>query len=84
MQKQVDALTQFVVADFFEFDFTKATVVTMYLLPSINLVVPRQLAELRASARAVSQGLDVGNWRPRRRCEVESKFDYLWTISARK
>src|SRR5512141_2227589 len=47
-REQVNELTRFEVGDVFEFDFSPATVVTMYLLPSVNLKLrPRLLRELK-------------------------------------
>jgi SAM-dependent methyltransferase len=84
-EKKVEALTQFVVGDVFEFDFSKATVVTMYLLPSINLKLrPRLQAELAPGTRIVSHDFDMGDWKPERRREVENSVIYLWTIPNRK
>ena len=49
----------------FEFDFSPATVVTMYLLPSVNLKLrPRLLKELKPGTRIVSHDFDMGDWAP--------------------
>lgn len=80
-EKNVQRLTQFVVGDVFEFDFSKATVVTMYLLPSVNLKLrPRLLAELAPGTRIVSHDFDMGDWKPERRREIENSVIYLWTV----
>lgn len=80
-EKNVRQLTQFVVGDVFEFDFSKATVVTMYLLPSVNLKLrPRLLAELAPGTRIVSHDFDMGDWKPERRREIENSIIYLWTV----
>lgn len=51
-------------ADLFESDFSKATVVTMFLLPSLNLRLRPKLLELRPGTRIVSNSYDMGEWQP--------------------
>jgi SAM-dependent methyltransferase len=83
-EKKVQHLVRFVVGDVFEFDFSQATVVTMYLLPSINLKLrPRLLAELAPGTRIVSHDFGMGDWRPERQREVENSVIYLWTVPPR-
>jgi SAM-dependent methyltransferase len=61
----VDALTRFQVQDFFETDLRGASVVTMYLLPEVNLkLMPRLLQDLKPGARVVSHDYEMGGWRP--------------------
>ena len=56
---------RFVQQDLFEADFKDATVVTMYLLTSVNLRLrPKLLAELRPGTRLVSHSFEMGEWRP--------------------
>jgi hypothetical protein len=51
--------------DLFQADFHEATVVTLFLLPSINLKLrPKLLQELRLGTRVVSNTFDMGDWRP--------------------
>jgi SAM-dependent methyltransferase len=59
----VEALAQFEVRDLFETDLRGAQVVTLYLLPEVNLkLVPRLLGQLRPGARVVSHDYDMGAW----------------------
>ena len=52
-------------ADLFQTDLRAATVVTLYLTPSLNLRLrPKLLAELRPGARVVSNNFDMGDWAP--------------------
>jgi SAM-dependent methyltransferase len=61
----VDALARFQVQDFFETDLRGASVVTMYLLPEVNLkLMPRLLQDLKPGARVVSHDYEMGGWRP--------------------
>jgi SAM-dependent methyltransferase len=59
----VEALASFEVKDLFETDLRGVSVVTMYLLPEVNLqLVPRLLAQLKPGARIVSHDYDLGPW----------------------
>jgi len=67
--------------DLFESDIHEATVVMLYLWPSVNLKLrPKLLKELRPGARVVSHSHDMGDWAPEREIEVDGHRIYLWTI----
>jgi SAM-dependent methyltransferase len=58
-----------------------ATVVTLYLLPSLNeKLMPRLKSELRPGTRIVSNSFQMGNWQPERTETVGGYTIYLWTI----
>ena len=81
---RVSELTRFEVGDVFEFDFSAASVVTMYLLPSVNLKLrPRLLKELKPGTRLVSHDFHMGDWAAERTREVGRSRIYLWTIPPR-
>jgi len=81
---QVTGLTRFEVGDVFEFDFSAATVVTMYLLPSVNLKLrPRLLKELKPGTRIVSHDFDMGDWAPEATRDVGRSRVLLWTVPRR-
>jgi SAM-dependent methyltransferase len=81
---KVTALTRFEVGDVFQFDFSPATVVTMYLLPSVNLKLrPRLLKELKPGSRIVSHDFDMGDWQPEATRDVSRSRIFLWTVPAR-
>ena len=81
---RVTELTRFEVGDVFEFDFSAASVVTMYLLPSVNLKLrPRLLKELKPGTRLVSHDFHMGDWAAERTREVGRSRIYLWTIPPR-
>ena len=62
-QAGVEALASFEVKDLFETDLRGVSVVTMYLLPEVNLkLVPRLLDQLKPGARIVSHDYDLGPW----------------------
>ena len=81
----VARLVEFRNEDLFQTDFKEATVVTLYLLPDLNVKLrPRLLAELRPGTRIVSHQFDMGDWKPERRVELNGRVVYLWTVPARK
>jgi precorrin-6B methylase 2 len=72
-------------ADLFTTDFSDATVVTLYLLDSLNeRLRPKLLAELKPGTRIVSHAFGMGDWKPEQTQIVEGRTIYLWTIPARK
>src|SRR5262245_61353235 len=54
---------QFVKADLFETDFSKATVITMFLLPDINLKLRPKILNLKPGTRVVSNSFTMGEWK---------------------
>ena len=68
--------------DLFTSDFKDATVVTLYLLPSLNeKLMPKLKAELKPGTRIVSHAFDMGpNWPAEKTEQVEGKTIYYWTI----
>ena len=68
--------------DLFTSDFKDATVVTLYLSPSLNeRLIPKLKAELKPGARIVSHAFDMGaTWPPDKRGETDGKSYYLWVI----
>ena len=81
----VTNLVQFRREDLFKTNFKEATVVTLYLLPDLNVKLrPRLLAELRPGTRIVSHQFDMGTWKPDRKVELNGRTIYLWTIPQRK
>jgi len=68
-------------ADMFQVDVAPATVVTLYLLPSLNVKLrPKLQRELPEGARIVSQSFDMDDWRPEAKTEAAGRPIYLWTI----
>lgn len=66
----VSDLARFVADDLFVADLSAATVITMYLLPDVNLKLRPKLRTLRPGTRIVSHDWDMGDWQPERRIEV--------------
>jgi SAM-dependent methyltransferase len=67
--------------DLFEADLSPASVVTLYLLPSLNLkLMPKLQKGLKPGSRIVSHAFDMGTWKPDAVREVEGRTIYLWRI----
>ncbi|HEY9761853.1 MAG TPA: class I SAM-dependent methyltransferase [Trichocoleus sp.] len=67
--------------DLFQTDFSEATVVTLYLLPELNLRLrPKLLGELKPGTRIVSHAFDMGEWKPDQVVEVAGKTVYYWVV----
>jgi predicted RNA methylase len=67
--------------DLFETDFSNATVVTLYLLPEVNMRLrPRLLEQLKPGTRVVSHQFDMGDWKPEKVVEVEGRTIYYWVV----
>ena len=72
--ERVNFLTQ----DLYETDISEATVVTIYLLPELNLLLrPKLLKELKPNTRVVSHAFDMGDWLPDRQGVVKNARFYM-------
>jgi ribosomal protein L11 methylase PrmA len=78
----VSSLVKFRNEDLFEANFAEASVVTLYLLPSLNLKLrPKLWKELKVGTRVVSHAFDMGDWVPEQELEVDGRRVYYWTIT---
>jgi SAM-dependent methyltransferase len=68
--------------DLFQADIKEATVVTLYLLQTLNMKLrPKLLADLRPGTRIVSHAFDMGDeWKPEKTEEIGGTRIYLWTV----
>jgi ribosomal protein L11 methylase PrmA len=83
-KNNVGNLVKVVHADLFEQDLSAATVVTLYLLPSLNVkLMPKLMKELKPGTRIVSHAFDMGDWKPEKELDVEGRKVYFWTIPKR-
>jgi cyclopropane fatty-acyl-phospholipid synthase-like methyltransferase len=74
---------KFLNADLFETDISQATVVTLYLLPSLNQkLIPKLFKELKPGTRIVSHAFDMGDWKPEQELDVNGRKVFYWTITA--
>jgi ribosomal protein L11 methylase PrmA len=77
---KLEARVRFVRGDLFELDLAPATVITLYLLPQLNLRLRPTLQSLAGGTRIVSHGFDMGDWRPLRTIQVEFRPVHLWIV----
>ena len=83
-KNKVGNLVKIVQGDLFEQDLSPATVVTLYLLPSLNVkLMPKLMKELKPGTRIVSHAFDMGDWKPEKELDVEGRKIYYWTIPKR-
>jgi SAM-dependent methyltransferase len=69
--------------DIFKEDFSKATVITMYLLPELNLCVRHRILGMKPGTRVTSHQFTMGDWEPDETSEFEYRTAYLWIVPAR-
>jgi len=86
----VTARAKFVKADLFETDFSQATVITMFLLPDINLKLRPKILDLKPGTRIVSNSFTMGEWEADRTVQATEKEGcqsyctaYLWIVPAK-
>jgi ribosomal protein L11 methylase PrmA len=77
----VTSLVQFRQEDLFAADFKDATVITLYLLPDLNVKLrPKLWNELKPGTRIVSHQFEMGAWKPEKRLESNGRTIYFWTV----
>ncbi len=69
-------------ADIFQSDFSDATVVTLYLLPSLNLKLKDTLLAMRPGTRVVSHAFSMGDWEPDQTITTDDATGYYWIVPA--
>jgi precorrin-6B methylase 2 len=79
---------EFIQADLYETDLSKATVITMFLLPEINLKLRPRLLDLKPGTRIVSNTFTMGEWEADQEVTTEENWNswntaYLWIIPAK-
>lgn len=79
-QAGVTDKVKFIEGDLFEANLSEATVISLYLLPALNLRLRPTLLELKPGTRIVSHAFDMGDWKPDRTIDVDGATVYLWTV----
>jgi 16S rRNA G966 N2-methylase RsmD len=74
---------RFVKADIFESDFSKATVITMYLLPHLNLQLRPKILDMKPGTRVTSHAFTMEEWKPDQTATVEFRDAYMWIVPAK-
>jgi ribosomal protein L11 methylase PrmA len=76
---------KFIEGDLFDTDIGKASVVTLYLLHSVNLKLrPKLMKELKPGSRVVSNTFNMDDWEPVKKIDVNGRILYLWVIPEKK
>lgn len=77
----VTHLVQFRQENLFTADFKDATVITLYLLPELNVKLrPKLWNELKPGTRIVSHQFEMGAWKPEKKLESNGRSIYFWTV----
>jgi hypothetical protein len=71
---------QFRQQDLFETDLSEATVITLYLLPQVNLDLRPKILQLQPGTRIVSHSFDMGDWKPDQTLQVDGSTIYYWVV----
>jgi len=78
----VQGKAKVVQGDIFQSDFTTATVVTMYLLPALNMKLRPQILAMRPGTRVVSHSFNMEDWEPDETSNMDGRRAYLWIVPA--
>ncbi|HKC42559.1 MAG TPA: class I SAM-dependent methyltransferase [Burkholderiales bacterium] len=79
----VTAKAKFIRGDIFETDFSQATVVTMYLLPGLNLKLRPRILDMKPGTRVVSHQFNMDDWQPDETTNLDGRRAYLWIVPAK-
>jgi len=74
---------KFIQKDLFTMDFADCDVLTMYLLPSVNMKLRPKILDLKPGTRIVSHAFDMEDWDPDQKAEVEGRQVYFWIVPAK-
>jgi precorrin-6B methylase 2 len=75
---------KFIQADLFQQDFSEATVISLYLLSTLNMQLRPKLLALKPGTRIVSHAFSMGDWVPEKTLDVDGRMVYFWTVPERK
>src|SRR5262245_13102375 len=78
----VSARAQFIRGDIFETDFSQATVLTLYLLPSLNVKLRPTILKMKPGTRVVSHAFSMEDWQADQTDNVDGRKAYLWIVPA--
>lgn len=84
----VSEKTEFIEADLFEYDLSKATVITMFLLPEINLKLRPKILDLKPGTRIVTNTFTMAEWEPDFEVTTEENWNswnsaHMWIVPAK-
>jgi SAM-dependent methyltransferase len=79
----VSGRAEFRTGDIFAVDFSRASVVTMYLLPELNLRLRPKILDMKPGTRVVSHSFNMAEWEPDRADDIQGHVIYFWIVPAR-
>lgn len=84
----VSAKATFEKADIFQSDFSKATVITLFLLPELNVKLRPTILDMKPGTRVAANSFDMGDWKPDQTARVEGDCSswctaYMWIVPAK-
>ncbi len=82
VKEGVGTKVTFETADIFQTDFSRATVVTLYLLPSLNLKLRDTLLKMKPGTRIVSHAFDMAEWTPDQTILTDDATGFFWVVPA--
>ena len=82
-KNKVGKLVDIVQGDLFETDISKATVISMYLLPTVNMKLRPYVLNLKPGTRIVSHDFDMGDWKADKVEKLDYKTIYFWVVPAK-
>ena len=74
---------KFIHGDIFQIDFSEATVLTLYLLPSLNVKLRPTILNMKPGTRVVSHAFTMDDWHPDQTDSVDGRTAYLWIVPAK-
>lgn len=79
---------RFIEGDIFNVDFSEATVVTLYLLPDVNIKLKPKILAMKPGTRIVSHNYDMGDWTPEDTKTLNingtNHYVYFWRVPEKK
>ncbi|MBC7945143.1 MAG: methyltransferase domain-containing protein [Burkholderiales bacterium] len=83
-QAKVTDKVKFLLGNLFEIDLSKATVISLYLMPDVNMKLRPKLLQLKPGTRIVSHNYDMGDWKPDQSLSVGNHRVFFWTVPENK
>lgn len=78
----VESKVKIITGDIFKEDFSQATVVTLYLLPDLNLKLRPTILKMRPGTRVVSHAFTMGDWEPDQKISTAIAHGFYWVVPA--
>jgi hypothetical protein len=78
----LDAMVKIITGDIFVEDFSKATVITMYLLPELNQKLRPLILKMKPGTRVASHQFHMGEWEPDEHFQADGRDGFLWIVPA--